>query len=86
MWHADRAALFAADHNNRTSVKGDHLFSWQVGLLIGLLMLCEWAGDRSQTNGQIKTQTGKPAGWSWVTHTHTDKIHTGTDVQDNKYN
>lgn len=54
LWRTDRAALFAADRNNRTSVRGDHLFSWQVGPLIGLLMLCEWAGA-----GQKRVRTDK---------------------------
>lgn len=55
LWLAERTPLFAADGNNGTSVGGDHLFSWQLGWLIGLLMLCEWAGARSQTGGRINT-------------------------------
>lgn len=63
LWHTDRAALFAADHNNRTSVRRDHLFSWLVDLLIGLLMRREWAGAKSQTNEEeTHKRTNKQAG------------------------
>lgn len=56
LWLVEKTPLFAADGNNGTSVAGDHLFSWQLGRLIGPLMLRGWAGARSQTGGRINTR------------------------------